>query len=62
MEELYLKFDQANRELRHFFITGADDGGIVFWPQAEAEEAGQKNPARFFALSCISGFTRRLFC
>jgi hypothetical protein len=61
VEELYVKFDAAKAELRHFFITGADDDGILFWPHPAAEEAGQKNPARFRALPCISGFTRRIF-
>ncbi|MBC7621242.1 MAG: hypothetical protein H7293_20035 [Candidatus Saccharibacteria bacterium] len=61
MEELYLQYETCNKELRHFFITGADDGGLVFWPQAEAEGAGQSNPARFRALSCVSEFTKRIF-
>lgn len=61
MEEMYLQFEDSSSKLRHFFITGADDGGLVFWPQASAEEAGQINPARFRALFCIAEFTRRFF-
>lgn len=61
LEELYVAYERANDDLRHFFIIGADDQGIVWWPQTEAEEAGQKTPARFLAVSCISEFTRRVF-
>lgn len=61
VEALYIAYEQASIELRHFFIPGADDGGLIFWPQPESEEAGNKYPARFRALPCISEFTRRIF-
>ena len=61
VEELYVHFDRCKVALKHFFIPGANDGGMVYLPQPEAEEAGRSTPARFRALPCISEFTRRLF-
>lgn len=50
----------ASRELNHFFAINFDDGGAVFEPQTD-REAGPQNPARFLAISCVSGAARRLF-
>lgn len=60
-EEMYVAYARCKPELRHFFVLSADDHGIAFDPQLEAQEAGQNHPARFRALSCISEFTRRIF-
>lgn len=51
---------RGSRDLEHFFVTGADDKGIVFWPQ-QLEEAGPKYPARFQSVLCIDQGTRDLF-
>jgi hypothetical protein len=58
-EALLLAYSAGARQMYHFFSTSFDDEGIVC--EASAGEAGNKNPARFLAVSCISGAARRLF-
>lgn len=58
-EALYVAFSNGNVRLKHFFSIAIDDDGVMFEPQDT--EAGNKYPARFRAISCVSAATRRLF-
>lgn len=58
-EALYLAFASGAHQLNHFFSVSIDGEGVIFNPQDA--EAGNKPPARFRALSCVSAATRRLF-
>jgi hypothetical protein len=58
-EALYLAFSNGSAQLNHFFSISIDGEGVIFNPQDA--EAGNKYPARFRAISCVSAATRRLF-
>lgn len=58
-EALLLAYSAGARALHHFFTLSFDDHGIVCEPNAG--EAGHQNPARFLAISCVSGAARQLF-
>jgi len=59
-EAFYLAWEGGQQNLRHFFDLSFDDKGICFWPIKESE-VGQLAPARFRAISAVSGVTKRLY-
>lgn len=59
-EAIYLAWEGGQTTLRHFFDLTFDDKGICFWPIKESE-VGQLAPARFRAISAVSGVTKRLY-
>ena len=58
-EAMLLAYSAGARKLHHFFAMSFDDEGIVC--ESNAEEAGNQTPARFLAVSCLSGAALRLF-
>ena len=59
-EAVYLAWEGGQQNLRHFFDLTFDDKGVCFWPVKESE-VGQLAPARFRAISAVSGVTKRLY-